>query len=227
MTQDDLKKLLADFHNKKNRVREQAALYGTTPPLEVQSTIDNYDRAINLVNQRIKEELNDEEFKQELACIPIPININVEEMKMMLIEASQSNQSGKIDPVLKGIVKMAAELNHEFPDFQYPVTISVNGGLLVSGLIIGSRRYAQELYKRIMLSVGDPNPNIEELERKLEIDGSALPKTDLDPEYIHLQNAHIFLTNTGSIPHSNTFGFLWRSKLESIDSFMIGKLEIS
>lgn len=104
----------------------------------------------------------------------------------------------------------------------------ITHGQIVSGNIIGGKKYFENLGKEIELGLGtdnDENPISEQFkkigddvysEEKQKIDGS--------PAYIHFGDAKFYFANGEPIPGNK--GLLWRGRLSEISGFNIGKLEL-
>lgn len=108
--------------------------------------------------------------------------------------------------------------------FELDITLTV-GGFLVSGTLIGVRKYFDDLGDHF---VG----NLESHESSGQIRGtfqkigeqcscvSPSEKTET-PSYIHLKNARFFNTQEKSIPE-NTTGVMWRGRISEVQGFAPG-----
>ncbi len=99
---------------------------------------------------------------------------------------------------------------------EFAVTLTV-GGVVVSGVLLSSSEYHARVTENLVeVAVSD------EVATALR---AAIGPRDLSPEeevigYIHLRDAHIVHPSGALLPAGP--GVLWRGRLETVDSFVLG-----
>jgi len=109
------------------------------------------------------------------------------------------------------------------------VTLTVNG-VIVSGMLIGGKKYFEELSKTLKAASREPDDISNTLGDAWKQYTAIYEKPEGAPEdwkpnpvgYIHLMNARFFAPGQAPIPANQ--GVLWRGKLSSVDGFTIGNL---
>jgi hypothetical protein len=124
------------------------------------------------------------------------------------------------DYLLELFVRMA---NHN-DELELPLTLCV-GGLIVTGFLIGGRRYFDLLAEDL---VGDAVEGATELRAELrDMTVAKYGSPGEDPEQepvigiIHLRDAHV-IGSAGLIPSNR--GVVWRGRLIEVDGWCIGTL---
>lgn len=102
------------------------------------------------------------------------------------------------------------------------VTLNV-GGLLVCGELTGAKHYFEEFGKDFASGDETLEKFFKDLGDKLCSDLKEKPR--LDFSFIHLRNARFYYPGQQPIPTNQ--GIRWRSKLEAIDAFSLGSLEVT
>lgn len=124
------------------------------------------------------------------------------------------------DLILEQLV-IAANLGYEFP-----VTL-LTGGMLVSGRVVGGRKFVQHLLDDVVSKIANDGTRgefHEAFSEHLEL----YPETGERVEgkvtaYIHLSDARFYMP-AGSKPIPGNGGVLWRGKIAAVDGFNFGML---
>jgi len=126
--------------------------------------------------------------------------------------------------ILIGSVEYAAQKEDaDEKDYSLSLTLHI-GGMLVSGDLIGEYQYLQEFMGGTVLR------KMESLASENASAGDSAPaegqETHTDPEYIHMRNAKFFHPGQTPVPGSGA-GVLWRGRVASVDSFILGSLNVT
>ncbi|MUO27454.1 MULTISPECIES: gas vesicle accessory protein GvpU [Rhizobium/Agrobacterium group] len=107
------------------------------------------------------------------------------------------------------------------------VTLTVKG-VIVSGMLVGGKKYFEELSKLMKISSQAPN-DISDFLGNAWKEYTAIyeqpegASEDWQPApigYVHLMNARFYAPGQAPLPENQ--GVLWRGKLSSVDGFIIG-----
>jgi len=109
------------------------------------------------------------------------------------------------------------------------VTLTI-GGTIISGMLIGGRKYFEQLGDMLADQSKDDDDITNVLGTGWKQYSEIYSKPEGTPDgwrppaasYIHLKDAKIFMPGQKPIPTNN--GFLWRGRLSSVDGFSIGNL---
>ncbi|SIQ75323.1 hypothetical protein SAMN05880590_1079 [Rhizobium sp. RU35A] len=112
------------------------------------------------------------------------------------------------------------------------ITLTVNG-VIISGMLIGGKKYFEELSKTMKAASRAPDDISDALGDSWKQFTAIYEKPEDAPEdwqpgpvgYIHLKNARFYAPGQAPIPGNQ--GVLWRGKLSSVDGFTIGSLSPS
>ena len=139
-------------------------------------------------------------------------------------EKAASQRLNEVDFHLADIIHLA-----NTGDIEFPITLTV-GGMLVTGLLTGGKRYFNEFGENMTKAMGSVSDETKERVREF-FGGPAViydepPDEDGGPRrpvgYIHLREARFFIPGAKPIPEAG--GVLWRGRLEQVDGFHIGML---
>lgn len=139
--------------------------------------------------------------------------------------SSKSKDKSKFDGRI-GLLKIFAEIVNPTDSSEIGLTLNVHG-TIVSGLMIGIKRYYEEVGKTFVDGINSGSP--EEASRVKEeftmlFDSLKLPPTEKELEeglqfnHIYLKNPKIYGTRVFSPP-------FWIGKIESVDGFFLGILQ--
>lgn len=141
-------------------------------------------------------------------------------------------------------LQVFVELANEEP-FEMPVTLA-SGGLVVSGQLVSGRRYFEGFAEEFAAAISDATEDVTTYWRDFLADfgssvygergegssgapaqeGSDAEEDDAsDPHYIHLRDARVFHAGTGHAPL--VAGVWWRARIEAVDGFFLGRIEVS
>src|SRR5882757_9959293 len=141
------------------------------------------------------------------------------------VELTLFDQQEGVDWLLAWIVSLAER------GIEIGITLSV-GGQLVSGTLIGGRKYFEGLAAAMRSSTfAGMGEGADDLKKSLSEGFSGwkdiYPESDdipsdhvPQPAFIHLAGARMVLSDKPV----NSTGFLWRAKLSSVDGFTIGTM---
>lgn len=150
------------------------------------------------------------------------------------METSNSKNDGKETKAREQMIDSTDWLLQEFIsmvntyDMAIGITLNV-GGLLVSGELIGGKKYFEGIGKDFAISLGGSDKikkSFEDWGRKI-YSGETNKKSRRDlkePYFIHLKNAKFYYPGQQPIPKNQ--GVRWRSRLEAIDAFCLGSLSV-
>lgn len=139
-------------------------------------------------------------------------------------QSGSNEQGNKIDFLLSFLVCAANK-----GDFECTITINVSG-LLISGILTNGKKVFDgwlELYSDS--SASDFNSTFSEILREASTihQKKVFELTDDDLEYpckfIHIRDAQFFTSSHSNL--TEITGQYWRGKLESVDGFVLGKLQ--
>ena len=114
------------------------------------------------------------------------------------------------------------EANTSTPAIQ--ITLNLKG-IIISGDLIGGPEYFTLFAKRVKSIEGQEDKE-KEIQDQYEKLGEIYKDEDKNqnPSYIHLKDAQIFVP--GQYPLPKNEGVLWRGKINSVDAFFIGRLNV-
>ena len=126
--------------------------------------------------------------------------------------------------ILIGSVEFA-EQKEDAAEKDYSLSITLHiGGMLVSGDLISQYQYLREFMGGSVLQ------KMESLASEIASAGDSASaeaqETNTDPEYIHMRNAKFFHPGQTPVPGSGV-GVLWRGRVASVDSFILGSLNVT
>lgn len=144
-------------------------------------------------------------------------------------EAGQINPDDNRDALLQYFVDVV----NNNPDLAVSVTLNVSG-IIVSGRIASRKEYFELLGDQVSRHLNVPEELAKQVGAYIKSfgvdeseEGESTEKTDKDlthTHYIHLSDARMFHNSGGPIPYEA--GLLWRCRINSVDAFSIGRLEI-
>lgn len=142
------------------------------------------------------------------------------------IQVKRELDGASVDYVLQDMVDLANKIE----TFSMGLTLHVGGGI-VTGRLIGGRRYFEEMAATFLGKDGSRNVLYDWMmsyQKLYPLPGNG-PEDSGDPEagrhpplYIHLSDAH-FVT-PGSAPIPNNHGVLWRGTINSVSGWSLGVL---
>jgi hypothetical protein len=113
-------------------------------------------------------------------------------------------------------------------DFDLTITLTV-GGLLISGRVIGASRFFREVSEFVKQKAAGISTEVREalFDEPAQVYEKERDAEDRDdrpsPRYIHLRDARVYDAAGNRVPRDATW---WRGRLDAVDGFMIGALEI-
>jgi hypothetical protein len=144
-------------------------------------------------------------------------------------EAGQINPDDNRDALLQYFVDVV----NNNPDLAVSVTLNVSG-IIVAGRIASRKEYFELLGDQVSRHLNVPEELAKQVGAYIKSfgvdeseEGESTEKTDKDlthTHYIHLSDARMFHNSGGPIPYEA--GLLWRCRINSVDAFSIGRLEI-
>lgn len=138
------------------------------------------------------------------------------------VEIKQAIEGQSVDWYLQTLVQLCNRTGLEIG-----ITLNI-GGSVISGLLIGGKRYFEDFAKEF--SDAWDGPDKEDIRAAFAQHGAIYDKpsaTDQDEQvspsvqYIHLANARVFTTNQ---PLPSNRGVLWRGKINAVSGFWLGQL---
>ena len=116
-------------------------------------------------------------------------------------------------------------------DAEFAITLTV-GGMLISGLLTGGKRYHEEFAEQMLKGMGDLESETSETIRKFFRSFGAIyerPEGDQTPEllttFVHLRDARFFVPGAAPVPSNG--GVLWRGRLVRVDGYHLGILAMA
>lgn len=140
------------------------------------------------------------------------------------IQPRDSESSTTQDWFLQSLVNMA-----NYDGVELGLTLSV-GGLLISGTLIGGKKYFEEFGADFVSPISDKE-QAESIKSSFSKYGIIYrtPESDeealLPPVYIHLKDAKFFHNSGKPIPSNRSV--LWRGRITAVDGFSLGSLSAS
>lgn len=99
------------------------------------------------------------------------------------------------------------------------------GGLLVSGELIGIKRYLEGFGEDLVNESKTTKKLFKDLGDKIYSDLKKKPRQDLEKiHFIHLRNAKFYYPGQQPIPTNQ--GIWWRGRVEAIDAFSLGCFQV-
>ena len=133
-----------------------------------------------------------------------------------------SQQVSQGDFHLRDVILLANGTKAEFP-----ITLTV-GGMLISGLLTGGKRYFEEFAETMANAHGTAETSEQLREffsRRTKIyDAPEEGEPPVPLAYVHLREARFFVPGAQPVPSSG--GVLWRGRLSQVDGFHLGMLTV-
>ena len=143
--------------------------------------------------------------------------------------SSESRHKSKFDGRI-GLLKIFAGIINPSEKSEIDITLNVHG-TIVSGKMIGMKRYYEEIGKVFIDAITDGSPEntapskevITMLFDKIEpLNPKQLEEGEFEFNYIFMKNAKIYNWGQG-IPSTGTT--YWIGKIESVDGFFLGMIQ--
>lgn len=150
-------------------------------------------------------------------------------------EKNNADEAGQIKPDdnRDALLQYFVDVVNNNPDLAVSVTLNVSG-IIVSGRIASRKEYFELLGDQVSRHLNVPDELAEKVGAYIKSfgvdeseEGESTDKADKDLthiHYIHLSDARIFHNSGNPIPYEA--GLLWRCRINSVDAFSIGRLEI-
>jgi len=142
------------------------------------------------------------------------------------VESRGADSVHGVDHHLAELVGIVNRSNGEFA-----ITLTV-GGMLISGLLTGGKRYHEEFAEQFLKGMGDLEPETSEpIKEFFKGFGAIYARQEGDemPEplttFIHLREARFFVPGAAPVPANG--GVLWRGRLVKVDGYHLGILTMA
>jgi hypothetical protein len=104
------------------------------------------------------------------------------------------------------------------------ITLSV-GGILVTGIMVGGRKYFEHFAKKFASGFSDPDLSAS-LEKSIsqytQIYDNAPEDVEATPTFVHIRDVAFYASSATPIPSQK--GHWWRGRLTKVDGFVLGTL---
>jgi len=150
-------------------------------------------------------------------------------------EKNTADEAGQIKPDDNRdvLLQYFVDVVNNNPDLAVSVTLNVNG-IIVSGRIASRKEYFELLGDQVSRHLNVPDALAKKVGAYIKSfgvdeseEGESTDQADRDLthiHYIHLSDARMFHNSGSPIPYEA--GLLWRCRINSVDAFSIGRLEI-
>jgi len=150
-------------------------------------------------------------------------------------EKNNADDAGQIKPDdnRDALLQYFVDVVNNNPDLAVSVTLNVSG-IIVSGRIASRKEYFELLGDQVSRHLNVPDELAEKVGAYIKSfgvdeseEGESTDQADRDLthiHYIHLSDARMFHNSGSPIPYEA--GLLWRCRINSVDAFSIGRLEI-
>jgi len=145
------------------------------------------------------------------------INSNFILFSMSKEENYNKSDGWQTDGLLEFMTRYANEGN-----WSLGITVSVHGNI-ISGLLVGYKRYYERFLRYVNVIQRDDETDSEETAEELREAFREFPSEipeDAPVNFIHLEDAIVVNSNRSIFPS------YWRININSIDAFMLGKVEV-